>query len=163
MDNSKVTFNGIRESIVEYLSSNPTFKDYNFAAPAISTLIDALAYTSHYLIRYANFTLNECFLDSAQLRHNVVSNAKKVSYIPYQYSAAKAKLNIKITNTELDISEGTKIPENTLFTAISSTGYSYLFRTIDQYILKKDESGYLSSDIEIIEGTFVTEKLIFNY
>ena len=158
MDSSKVTFEGIRESIIEYLSANPTFKDYNFTAPAISTLIDALAYTSHYLIRYANFTLNECFLDSAQLRHNVVSNAKKVSYIPYQYSAAKAKLNLRITNTQLDIPEGTKIPEDTVFTATSSNGSSFLFRTINQYILKKDNSGYYNTDINIIEGTWVTEK-----
>ena len=55
MDNTKATFEGIRENIVEYLSANPIFKDYNFTAPAISTLIDALAYTSHYLVRYANF------------------------------------------------------------------------------------------------------------
>ena len=158
MDSSKVTFDGIRESIVEYLSSNPTFKDYNFTAPAISALIDALAYTSHYLIRYANFTLNECFLDSAQLRYNVVSNAKKVSYIPYQYSAAKAKLNLKITNTELDIPDGTKIPQDTLFTAVSSSGSSFLFRTLDQYILRKDDSGYYNADIDVIEGTWVTEK-----
>ena len=59
MDTTQVTFDEVRQNIVEFLSSNPTFKDYNFTAPAISTLIDALAYTSHYLIRYANFSVNE--------------------------------------------------------------------------------------------------------
>ena len=82
MDTTQATFDGVRKNIVEYLSANPTFKDYNFTAPAISTLIDALAYTSHYLIRYANFSLNECFLDTAQLRSNVVSHAKELGYIP---------------------------------------------------------------------------------
>ena len=90
METNQVSFSGIRQEIVEYLKKQDIFKDYNFAAPGISTLVDALAYTSHYLVRYANFALNECFLDSAQVRHNVLSQAKQIGYFPYQYKAAKA-------------------------------------------------------------------------
>jgi hypothetical protein len=158
MDSTKATFEGIRKNIIEYLSANPTFKDYNFTAPAISTLIDALAYTSHYLMRYANFSVNECFLDSAQLRNNVVSHAKELGYVPHQWSAAKAKIRItpKDSTAYLD---GVVIPENTIFTATNYESMkSYTFRTINQHFFESDEKGNWFADVDVVEGSFVTEK-----
>lgn len=160
-DTTQATYEGIRQNIVDYLSSNPTFKDYNFTAPAISTLIDALAYTSHYLIRYANFSLNECFLDTAQLRNNVVSHAKSFGYIPHQYKASKVKLRLKVTNNSINITEDTKIPIDTTFLATTSDmSKTYTFRTLNQYKFKKDDDNVWYADIEAIEGTFVTEKFL---
>lgn len=157
MDSTKATFEGIRKNIVEYLSANPTFKDYNFTAPAISTLIDALAYTSHYLMRYANFSLNECFLDSAQLRNNVVSHAKELGYVPHQWSAAKAKIRIRPNDSSVTLS-GVKVPKNTIFTATNyETMKSYTFRTINQHSFECDERGNWFADVEVVEGSFVTE------
>ena len=160
MDTSKVTYEDIRKSIVDTLSGNQIFKDYNFTAPALSSLIDALAYVSHYHIRYANFALNESFLDSAQLRHNVVSIAKEVSYIPYQYSAAKVSLRLKISTKNSTIEEGDKIPEDTLFVAEANDGTSYIFRTVDQYVLVKGDDENWYADVEAIEGTFVEESFV---
>lgn len=160
MDTTQATYEGVRKNIVEYLSSNPTFKDYNFTAPAISTLIDALAYTSHYLIRYANFSLNECFLDTAQLRSNVVSHAKELGYIPYQYKAAKVKLRLRIKDiVASSIKDSIKIPVDTTFLATSlETKKTYTFRTTEQFMFVQDEHKNWYADIEAIEGTFVTEK-----
>lgn len=158
MDSTKVTYEGIRENIVEYLSSNPTFKDYNFTAPAISTLIDALAYTSHYLMRYANFSVNEAFLDSAQLRKNVVSHAKELGYFPHQWSAAKAKLRLTVMDQTIPM-DGVKVPKDTLFNATDDkTNKSYTFRTTEQYNFQRDDKGYWYADIDVVEGIFVTEK-----
>ena len=158
MDSTKATFEGIRKNIIEYLSANPTFKDYNFTAPAISTLIDALAYTSHYLMRYANFSLNECFLDSAQMRNSVVSHAKELGYVPHQWSAAKAKIRIKPKDSSVSLS-GVKVPQNTIFTATNYESMkSYTFRTINQHSFECDEKGNWFADVEVVEGSFVTEK-----
>ena len=63
-----ITFEGIKQSLIEYYSSQDEFKDFNWTAPAITTLIDAQAYLAHYLCTYANFALNESFLDTAQKR-----------------------------------------------------------------------------------------------
>lgn len=160
MDTTQATYEGVRKNIVEYLSSNPTFKDYNFTAPAISTLIDALAYTSHYLIRYANFSLNECFLDTAQLRSNVVSHANELGYIPYQYRAARVKLRLRIKDVVASsIKDSIKIPVDTTFLATSlETKKTYTFRTTEQFMFVQDEDKNWYADIEAIEGAFVTEK-----
>lgn len=161
MDSTQATYEGIRKNIVEYLSSNPTFKDYNFTAPAISTLIDALAYTSHYLIRYANFSLNECFLDTAQLRSNVVSHAKEIGYIPHQYKTAKVKLRLRIKNKNIQMKNGYKVPADTTFLATSADNKkTYTFRTTNQYIFVQDTDKSWYADVEAIEGVFVTEKFL---
>jgi hypothetical protein len=162
MDTTQATFDGVRKNIVEYLSANPTFKDYNFTAPAISTLIDALAYTSHYLIRYANFSLNECFLDTAQLRSNVVSHAKELGYIPHQYKAAKVKLRLRIKDTiGSSIKSGLKLPVDTTFLATTAdTNKTYTFRTTEQYMFVQDDNKSWYADIEAVEGTFVTESFL---
>lgn len=156
MKNSAVTFDGIRKSIIETLSADPTFKDYNFTAPAISTLIDALAYVSHYHIRYANFALNETFLDSAQLRKNVVSRARELAYIPYQYSAAKATIKLKVDGRTCNVAVDNKVPENTMFLA-SSGNTSYIFRSVKQAVFEQVDDVYWEATVDLIEGTWVEE------
>lgn len=157
MDSTQATYEGIRKNIVDYLSGNPTFKDYNFTAPAISTLIDALAYTSHYLVRYANFSLNECFLDTAQLRSNVVSHAKELGYIPHQYKAARVKLRLTLKNS-VQLDESEKIPVDTIFLATTpDKSKTYTFRTVDQFSFVQDENKQWYAEVEAIEGSFVIE------
>lgn len=158
MDTTQITFNGIRADIVDYLQKQDTFKDYNFTAPGISTLIDALAYTSHYLVRYANFAINECFLDSAQLRHNVISQAKQIGYIPYQWKAAKANITLKskYASNISDLS-GVKVNTGTMFSGHNEDGISFIFRTTKEAMFKLDESGYFICNLEIVEGTFLED------
>ena len=161
MDNTKISYEEIRSEIKNYLSTQDTFKDYNFSAPGMSVLIDALAYTSHYLVRYANFSINECFLDSAQLRHNVVSQAKQIGYMPYQWKTAKAKIILKyIPPTsemyQTDLSD-VKIPEGTTFTGENIDGMSFLFRTTEQAGFKKDKYNIWNAELDIVEGTMTTD------
>ena len=161
MDTTKISFKDIRQELVDYLSEQDTFKDYNFSAPGMSVLVDALAYTSHYLIRYANFSINECFLDSAQLRHNVISQAKQIGYFPYQWKTAKAKIVLKYVPStsemwKLDLSD-VKIPEGTAFIGENIDGTSFYFRTTEQSGFKKDESNIWYSELDIVEGTYTED------
>ena len=162
MDTAKISFEDIREGITEYLQGQDTFKDYNFSAPGISVLVDALAYTTHYLVRYANFSINECFLDSAQLRHNVASQAKQIGYVPYQWKTAKAKLTLRYMPSDPSLWSteslaNVKVPEGTMFQGENEEGESFIFRTTAQTGFYKDDSGTWCSDIEIVEGTFVQD------
>lgn len=162
MDTTQISYEGIREDIVSYLSGQDTFKDYNFTAPGISVLIDALAYTSQYLVRYANFSINECFLDSAQLRHNVVSQAKQIGYFPYQSKTARAKITLvyKPAMAEnwlnADLSK-IKVPEGTMFQGENEDGETFIFRTLNQAGFYKDARSNWCADLTIVEGTFVQD------
>lgn len=161
MDTTKISFEGIKEEIIDYLKGQETFKDYNFTAPGMSVLVDALAYTTHYLVRYANFSINECFLDSAQLRHNVVAQAKQIGYIPYQWRTAKARIVMKYSPPDavkwLADLKDLKIPEGTTFTGQNIDGDTFLFRTTQQYGFKQDEKGTWCAEMELVEGTFVED------
>ena len=49
-----IDFNGIKDSIKQFIGSKHEFKDYNFDGSAMSTLIDVLAYNTHYMGFYNN-------------------------------------------------------------------------------------------------------------
>jgi len=87
-------FQDVKASLKSYLSSQATLKDYNFDGSVLSTILDVLAYNTHYQAFYANMVANEAFLDSAALRSSVVSHAKTLGYVPSSIRAANAVLTI---------------------------------------------------------------------
>ena len=61
-------------------------------------MIDLLAYASHIGAVNTNIAASELFLDSAQIRKNVVSRAKDLGFIPSSEKASTAKANIVLRN-----------------------------------------------------------------
>ena len=148
-----ITYNGIRQSLVDYYSQQDEFRDYNFTAPGISTLIDAQAYLAYWINTYANFALNESFLDTAIKRSSVVSKARNIGYFPSQRLAAKATLMMNyIGSANLD---NYTIPAGTTFSA-TNNGTSYYFRTYEPAIVQKTSSGRYYAQVEVREGTMIT-------
>lgn len=150
-----IRFNGLRESLIEYYSKQDTFRDYNFTAPAISTLIDAQAYLAYLCTTYANFALNESFLDTAIKRSSVVSKAKGLGYFPNQFISSKASVMLNyIGSASLD---NYTIPAGTTFTAINN-GTTYYFRSYEPAIVQKTSSGRYYAQARLREGTMVTNR-----
>lgn len=148
-----ITFNGIKQSLIDYYSQQDEFKDFNWTAPAITTLIDAQAYLGHYLLTYANFALNESFLDTAQKRSSVVSKAKNIGYYPNQYTSSIAKVKLDyIGNIDID---DFVIPIGTTFSA-TNNGITYYFRTYEPVLIQKTTTGRYWCQLLIREGTEIT-------
>ena len=74
-------FDDIASNLKEYLKGQSTLKDYNMEGSNINILIDLLAYSSHVSAFNANMVASELFLDTAQIRKNVVSRAKEIGWI----------------------------------------------------------------------------------
>jgi len=70
---NSLDFDTIKSDLVTYLSSQDTFKDYNFEGAGMAILLDILSYNTHHMGFYANMLANESFLDSCQLRSSAVS------------------------------------------------------------------------------------------
>ena len=83
-------FDTIKANLINYLSSQPTFQDYNFAGSNLNVLIDLLSYNTSLNAFYLNMIASEMFLDSAQLRSSVVSRAKELNYTPRSYKSSTA-------------------------------------------------------------------------
>lgn len=74
---TNLDFYNLRTQIKDYLRTNSNFSDFDFEGSNFSVLIDLLAYNSYITSFNTNMAVNEVFLDSATLRDNVVSLAKK--------------------------------------------------------------------------------------
>jgi len=89
-------FDQIKTSIRDYLRSNTNFTDYDFEGSNLSIIIDALAYNTYTTAYNTNMAANECFLDSATLRENVVALARNIGYVPRSRRSARAKISFTV-------------------------------------------------------------------
>lgn len=141
-------FADAKESLKEYLRSQDTLKDYNFDGSVLNTVLDVLAYNTHYQAFYANMVANEMFLDSAVLRPSVASHAKALGYVPTSRRAAKAVLDVV---SPLAVYEGSYLNRGTEFTGRDGNGTQYSFVLLDTVYANVSESAF--KGIQVYEGT----------
>jgi len=163
---SELDFDSIVNSLREYLNYQTEFKDYNFKGSALSTLINLLAYNTHYNGVYDNFAVNESFLDSAQKRESVVSHANVINYIPRSAKGAEAVVDIMIHDDDYDvlntIGEGSlSIPKYSVFTT-EVDGVDYTFYTDSTNTLTREGSIFTATGVHLRQGTFITLQRVYN-
>lgn len=95
---SELDFDQIKDSLKNYLRSQPQFTDYDFDGSGLSILLDILAYNTHYNAYYLNMAANEFFLDSAFKKSSAVSIAKHLNYTPRSRRSSKARINMLVNN-----------------------------------------------------------------
>lgn len=148
---SDLDFDKIRENLKTYLSGQSTFTDYNFEGSALSTLVDLLAYNTHYNALYTNLAVNEMFLDSASKRSSVVSIANNFGYTPTSVTASKAIVKIVVTNTPTTPQTYTLPKWSSFGTSINSI--PYVFYTIEDYTTQLINGSYTFENVVLYEGT----------
>jgi len=153
---SDIGFDGLRDSLKGFLSSQSEFTDYDFDSSTMSVLIDLLAYNTYHNSFYLNMGLSESFLDSAQLRNNVVSRAKMLNYTPRSARGASATLNVVVTPD--DTPSSVVIPANTAWTStIDSVNYTFV--TTEAHALSKlSNDTWSSNTVTITEGDTYTHR-----
>ena len=114
LNTTELDFDRIKQNLISYFQrDNGTFKDWNFTGSGLNHLLDLLAYNTHYNAMLAHTSLNESYLDSAEVRANVVSHAKSLGYTPSSTTAATATVNLIFNKTaaagnEFILTQGTK-------------------------------------------------------
>lgn len=140
-------FDDAKASLKAYLQSQDTLKDYNFDGSVLSTVLDVLAYNTHYQAFYANMVANEMFLDSAVLRPSVVSHAKALGYVPSSRRAAKAVLGASAAGA----SESTYLSRGAEFVGTNDAGTQYRFVLLDTVYANAATQSF--NDFSVYEGT----------
>ena len=161
--NNKITtteldFDNIKSNIKSFLRGQSDLSDYDFEGSGLSVLLDVLAYNTHYNALYTNLAVNESFLDSAVKRESVVSRAFELGYLPRSASAARAKVNIKLTNvsgTPDTIVLGSLTPFTT-----TVNGAPYTFYNDSLYTATNVSGVYTFSNVDLIEGTPLTQSYV---
>jgi len=153
---TELDFDDIKTNLKTFLKGQTEFKDYDFESSGMSVLLDLLAYNTHYLAFNANMLANEMFLDSSALRSSIVSHAKMLGYTPQSPTAPKATIDVTLNNTNLSsasITAGTKFS-----TTVNGTTYNFVSKSD---VSTTSVDGVLKfSNLEIFEGTYVTNKYI---
>ena len=155
---SDLDFDSIKTNLKTFLQSQSEFQDYNFEGSGFSILLDLLAYNTHYLGFNANMLANEMYLDSADIRKNIVSLAKMLGYTPTSAKSPTASLNILINNAS---GVSVTMSKGTVFTS-SISGNSYQFVTNQIHTLTPLNGVYQFSNIPVYEGTLTTFKYTVN-
>jgi len=160
--NLKVTeldFPDIKQNLKNYLKQQSEFNDYDFDGSGLSVLLDVLAYNTHYNALNAHYSLNEAFLDSAQIRGNVVTRAKLLGYVPRSVLSPRAQVNLVVDVSAevgekpsvLSLERGTK-----LNTVVEGEEFQYVVLETQQANLVGNI--YTFSNVVIAEGTVRTLK-----
>ena len=147
-------FDQIKTSIRDYLRANTNFTDYDFEGSNLSIIIDALAYNTYTTAYNTNMAANECFLDSATLRENVVALARNIGYVPRSRRSSRARISFTVDGlvdtSTLTINAGVicnGAGENT----------NFIF-CIPEDITVPVVNGFAEfTNIEIYEGVFITQ------
>ena len=146
-------FDEVKDNLKLFMRNQTEFKDYDFEGSGLSSLLDVLAYNTHYLGFNANMLANEMFLDSSQLRSSVVSHAKTLGYTTRSATAAKAVVDVFLNTSNTSAT----MPAGTVFT--SSVGdTSYQFVTIQSVTASLTGSSITFDNVDIYEGSFVSSR-----
>jgi len=155
-------FDDVSSSLKEYLKGQTELKDYNFEGSNLATLIDLLAYSAHTSAFNANMVASEMFLDTAQIRKNVVSRAKELGYTPSSRTAAKASFDLTVksptiggqTPSSLTINRGHE------FTTVFD-GTSYTFISLDNKTITPVGATFTFNNLDVYQGSLTSD--IYRY
>ena len=151
---SDYDFDAIKTNLKSFLQGQTQFQDYDFEGSSLNILLDILSYNTHYLAYLANMSTNELYLDSADIRNNIVSLAKMIGYTPSSPRAPMASIDVTLNNAT-----GTSVTMNkgTVFTtSVDNTSYQYV--TNSDVTITPVAGIYKFNDLSIYEGTLVTFK-----
>ena len=161
---ANLDFNQIKSTLREYLRNNSNFTDYDFEGSNLSTILDVLAYNTYIASYNANMASNECFIDSATLRENVVALARNIGYTPRSRTASAAVVSFFVDTdgitpapTSITLNRGPVATSNGAF-----GGESYIFSLLDDVTVPV-VNGIASFDLlTIYEGAYLTETYTYS-
>ena len=159
-------FDSISDNLKGYLKGQSQFKDYDFEGSNMSVLIDLLAYASHIGAINTNIAASELFLDSAQMRKNVVSRAKDLGFIPASESASEATIDVACTgvrnaNGTSPTTAEMQLLRGTIFqTVYDGTNYDFVVSST----VRPSQNGttYNYTDVNLVQGTYATDIFVFD-
>lgn len=152
---SSINFDGIKDNLKTFLQNQTELEDYDYESSTMQILLNLLSYNTYMNSYYLNMVANESFLDSAQLRSNVISKAKMLGYTPR--SARGTEATIQVTITPTDTPSNITIAKNTKFRT-TIDGANYIFVNPDAKVINANPQGVYSTNIDVVEGRPLTHK-----
>ena len=155
---SELDFDKIKANLKTFLQSQTQFQDYDFEGSSLSILLDVLSYNTHYMSYIANMSTNEMYLDSADIRKNIVSLAKMLGYTPTSPRTPRAQIDVVLNNAT---GSSVTMQKGTVFTTtVDKVDYEYV--TNADITITPENGVYKFNNVPLYEGTLVTFKYTFD-
>ena len=163
---TELDFEGISDNLKNYLKGQEQLKDYDFEGSTMSILIDLLSYASHIGAVNSNIAASELFLDSAQLRKNVVSRAKDLGFTPASETASKAIVEMTLSNVRnadgsIPTQNDMTLPRGAIFQTVFD-GQPYNFVVPTSIKPTSEGTRFVYANVELIQGTYATDTFIYD-
>ena len=151
-------FDQVSASLKEYLKGQTVLKDYDFEGSNLAILTDLLAYSAHTSAFNANMVASEMFLDTAQIRKNVVSRAKELGYTPSSRTAAKATFDLTVNSPTIagETPNSLTLDRGHEFTTVYD-GTSYTFIALDNQTITPTAGTFRFENLDIYQGKLTTD------
>ncbi len=167
INSTALDINSIKNNLKDSLRNSGEFEDFDFEASGISSILDVLAYNTHYNGLTANFALNESFLSTAQLRSSVLSLAEGIGYVADSRTSSQATINLSLVVSGSGVIAPPLIQINENFKFNTTVDdESYIFQTREDISAVNNNGNFIFSDIsgetniKIIEGLQRTKTFI---
>ncbi|EQA7786702.1 hypothetical protein ACX818_001288 [Acinetobacter baumannii] len=156
------TFQEIKNSLINWLSGQKEFLDYDFTGSRINVLLDLLAYNTLYIQQFSNTAIYESFLRTANLRSSIVQAAQDNSYLPSGMSAAENTIQLRVSNSvnpnNITIPRGTKF----LAYARETSADPYPFVVTEDVVAVKDLENEYWPIVKLAQGRIVRTEVQFD-
>ena len=155
-DYSNLDFFQNRDEVKDFLANKTEFRDFDFEGSGMSILLDALAYFTTQMGLYANMSISECFLNSAQIRSNVVSKAEELGYQPRSKTAATMEIDLVFNGSKVPAAD-VVLPKGSIFST-SNGSDNFQFVTEQEYKATIDGTTFTFSGVVLYEGVAAKQK-----
>ena len=159
---TNLDFADLRAQIKDYLRVNSDSADFDFEGSNFSTLIDLLAYNTYITAYNTNMAVNECFLDSATLRENVVSLARNIGYVPRSSRSAQAIVNFSV---DLSTNDTKVVTLKAGQVAVGNqSGSNYIFSIPDDFVATTGDNNFaIFNNLRLYEGIYLQKQFKIDY
>ena len=161
---ANLDFDQIKSTLREYLRNNSNFTDYDFEGSNLSSILDVLAYNTYITSYNANMVSNECFIDSATLRENVVALARNIGYTPKSRKASTAYISFFVDTTGITPAPvSITLNRGPIATSSGTFGNeSYIFSILDDVTIPVVDGIATVDFLPIYEGVYLTESYTYS-
>ena len=160
---TELDFDQIKRNLITYFKEHESgaYKDWDFEGSGLNQMLDVLAYNTHYNAILAHNSLNESFIDSAQIRPNVVSRAKLLGYTPRSRTASRATLSLTFPSSINEDRESYTLEAGAKFITVLND-VTYTFITAEDYVAQLDvvDNSYTFPNVEIYQGRIKHNKYV---
>lgn len=156
------TFDEIKKNLIDWLSGQKEFQDYDFSGSRMNVLLDLLAYNTLYIQQFANTAVYESFIGTANLRSSVVQGAQDNGYLPSSKSAAETSIMLVCTDAldrnNIMIKRGTRF----LAYARDTSADPYSFVSLEDVIAVKDKDKKYMPIVKLAQGRIIRTELLYD-